>query len=150
MSTRKRTRAEKALAHYNRAVHYGFRFGSVANRGPSVRATVRCYCGNTPAPRSPSVNRDAIHLAAFRDAYPDLPLAELAIRHVSLRGPPQPPQTRDQCSVTITIENLAGADGYHEALARYVTGQLGNNHRCITGDANNSVFFETATDISST
>lgn len=139
---RKRTRAEKALAHYNRAVHYGFRFGGVANRGPSVRALVYCYCGNTPAPRSPSVNRDAIHLAAFRDAYPDLPLAELVIKSVSLRGPPQPPQTRKKCNVLIEIDDLAGADGYEDALARYVTGQLGNNYQCITGDANNSVHFE--------
>ena len=142
MSTRQRTRAEKALAHYNRAVHYGFRFGSVANRGPSVNARVYCYCGNNPAIRSPSVNRDAIHLAAFRDAHPDLPLAKLAIRQVSMYGPPQPPQTRKKCNVTIEIDDLAGADGYEEALARYVTGQLGNNYQCITGDANNSVHFE--------
>lgn len=144
MSTRKRTRAEKALAHYNRAVHYGFRFGSVANLGPVVRADVRCYCGNALAPRSPSVNRDAIHLAAFRDAYPDLPLAKLMIKHASIRRPPQPPQ---RCHVTIQIDDVAGADRYHEALARYVTGQLGNNYRCITGDANNSVEFEIAGDL---
>lgn len=106
-----------------------FRFGGVANRGPSVRALVFCYCGNTPAPRS-------------RDAYPDLPLAELVIKSVSKRGPPQPPQTREQCNVLIEIDDLAGADGYEDALARYVTGQLGNNYQCITGDANNSVHFE--------
>jgi hypothetical protein len=155
MSTRKRTRAEKALAHYNRAVDYGFRFGGVASRVPVVRADVRCYCGNTPAVGSPSVNRDAIHLAEFRDAYPDLPLAELVIKHVSIRQPrqaqrpqpPQPPQPRRQCHVTIQIDDVAGADRYHEALARYVTGQLGNNYRCITGDANNSVEFEIVGDL---
>ena len=78
-----------------------FRFGGVASRGPRVHATVYCYCGNTPSVESPSVNRDAIHLAAFRDAYPDLPLAELVIKSVSKRGPPQPPQTRKKCNVAI-------------------------------------------------
>lgn len=130
-------------------MHYGFRFGGVANRGPSVRARVSCYCGNTPAVGSPSVNRDAIHLAAFREAYPDLPLAELAIKHVSIQRQPQPRQTRRQCNVIIEIEDPAGGDSdeYHDALARYVTGQLGNNYQCITGDANNSVYFDYSTDI---
>ena len=143
MSNRTRTRAEKALAHYNRAVHYGFTLGSVANQGPRARASVYCYCGNTATTGSPSVNRDALHLAAFREASPDLPLAVLEIKQVSIRRPAQT-QPRRQCEVIIHIEDLAdgGKDRYQDALARYVPSTMGNNDRCITGDATNNIHFE--------